>query len=325
VRAWCNKHGITLVTGVPYHSQAQGLVETRHRTIAAALIATLGGKAPRAWWEGMLLARLETVINNTYCEGVRGTPYWVMYGREARTPLSAQLDWTNPNYGGEAVGEPSLTYDDIHNLIAEHHAAIGAVQQRASMATSLAQAETKAKWDASHTAAKYKAGDTVLLYRTAPNRLTSHLTGPYHITAVSSDGNFVSLEHFLGSAPGVREPERVHVSRLRPFNDVTASAAELTEYHLDVGSWVAEAVLGHRQLQDGSYEFQMRWHGTDKITWTIDTDVDKLTLVKEYCIANSVPLPGSAPRRRDGLTHAAHEGVARGGGKARRGARRGGK
>jgi hypothetical protein len=313
IKQWCSDRNVSLVVGVPYHSQAQGTVETRFRTIAAALIATLGGKAPRAWWEGMLLAKLEAVINTTICENIRGTPYWAMYSREARTALSANLDWTNEDYGGKLVGESALTYDDIHNIIGQHHAAINAVQQRVSMASCLAQAMTKTKWDATRDVVEYKVGDMVLLHRTAPNRMTSHFTGPYRVKAVSSDKNFVALEHFLGSVPGVKEQEHVHVARLIPFNDVRATKAELTDFHLDVGSMVAEEVLAHQTLEDGSNEFQIKWHGTDKMVWSSSSDVKKIAIVQEYCKKHGLPMPGVEPRRSGGFVRATARRATRGG------------
>jgi len=142
-KAFCAAHGITPVTGVPYHSQGQGMVETRFRPIAAAIIATLGHKAPHTWWEGLLLSRLEGIINSAYCEPIHGSPCRVLYGHEPRTRLSAQLDWTSEGFGEQALGLGAATFNDVSEIVAQHHACINAVQGRVLIASSLAQALTK--------------------------------------------------------------------------------------------------------------------------------------------------------------------------------------
>ena len=84
-------------------------METRFRGIAASIIAVLGHKAPHLWMSGPLLARLERLINGTYCESIHGSPYWAMFGREPRTRLAAMVDWSSTTFGEVALGLPSVT------------------------------------------------------------------------------------------------------------------------------------------------------------------------------------------------------------------------
>jgi len=106
-------------------------------------MAVLGHKAPRTWWEGRLLARLEGIINSTYCEPIHGSPFWAMHGFEPRTPLSAVVDWTSPDFGAGVLGLEGVSFNDFNEIVAQHHSRMCAVQGRVLIATSLAQALTK--------------------------------------------------------------------------------------------------------------------------------------------------------------------------------------
>jgi transposase InsO family protein len=91
-KEWCREQGIEPIKGLSGHSRGQGMVETRFKGIAEALRASLGGKAPTAWFKGDTLARLEGIINSTYVESIGGSPWWVLNGLEPHTPLSARTD-----------------------------------------------------------------------------------------------------------------------------------------------------------------------------------------------------------------------------------------
>jgi hypothetical protein len=58
--AFCKTNAILPVPGVPYHSQGQGMVETRIRGLAAAIIATFGAKAFMVFKLGPMAQKLST-------------------------------------------------------------------------------------------------------------------------------------------------------------------------------------------------------------------------------------------------------------------------
>lgn len=297
--AWLRHHRITPAPGVPHHSQGQGVVETRIRTIAEAIMATLGHKAPEQWNRGMLLTNLELYMNSTYCESTTGSPYWAMYGMEPRTPLRADLDWTTESFGEDAVGAASVTYDEVTNLLAEHHARLDAVQQRVQFATTLAQAITKKAWDSKRKPGDYKIGDMVLVHRTAPNRMLPHFTGPMQVTAVSTDGNMVTVKHFLDDVEDdTVDASQVHVSRLLHFDASRTSKAELTAFQLGDGVAVVQEVLEHRRTADGGTEFHIRWYGIDVTSWEPSKALKNVVVVKEYCATHGLLPPGSDVKKR---------------------------
>ena len=127
-QAFCLQHRIEWVPGIPDHHQGQGLAETRIRTLADALIATLGHKAPSDWNYQKTLPKLEFIFNSTFSDGVRGSPYWVLHGREPRTFLSATLDWEAPSAATELLGHPEMNANTINNLVAEHHSILNTAQ-----------------------------------------------------------------------------------------------------------------------------------------------------------------------------------------------------
>ncbi len=165
------------------------------------------------------------------------------------------------------------------------------VQGRVLLASSLAQALTKRAWDGSRAKVDFVVGEQVLIHRTAPNRLLPHFIGPYTVTAVTADGNFVTAVHFVDKA-SVMGP--VHVSRLLHFDGSRATPTEIISYQLEPGSFVVDSVIEHRVLGDGSYEFHLRWVGTPVTSWQTARDVKRVDKVVEYCASMGLPPPGTA-------------------------------
>ena len=282
---WCKEQGIQHVKGVANHSQGQGFVETRFKSLASAIIAVLGHKAPQMWHKGRLLQNIEEAFNRANVEPAGGCPYWLATGREPRTPLSVLTEIEN---------EAALSAEDVNDLIREHHARLNAVQGRVQLATSLAQAITKKAWDDAHKPGDIKLGDWVLLFVPAANRLRPYFEGPYKVDSVTEDGNFVTGRHFLAEADDIKGPW--HVSYVLKFDFSRATAQELTSYQLDADSGVVDQVLDHRRLVDGTHEFHIKWFGSDLTSWLSGTGLKKVKKVIEYCLAAGIPLPGKEPK-----------------------------
>lgn len=310
---FCEQEGINPVKGVPYHSQGQGLIETRLKGIAGSIMASLGGKAQYEWYIGRFLARLELIINSTYVESIGGSPSWAMYGREPRTRLDAVTGWNDDDFSERVLGVPGFEPNDLQEIIAAHHAQINAVQGRVSLASSLAQALTKRTYDASHIRSDFKVGDWVLVYRAAPNRLTPYFTGPYQVASLQ-DNAFAKARHFLEPGDSVEGP--FSVSRLIHFDMSRATKTEIAQWQLEPGSALVEKVLEHRQLGDGSHEFHIRWLGVDVTSWVPSSGVRKVIRVIDYCVAKGIPAPGTEPKTKKAP---AGRGRGRGRGKGRGG------
>ena len=290
-RRWCAGEGITPVLGVSYHSQGQGLVETKIREIAAAIMATLGAKAERDWLKGPLLAKLEGIINTVVVEEtVKGSPHWVLHGREPRTPLSAMTDWSAPEWGERVLGVKGATLNDVNEIVAQHHETIRCVQEMVQLGTSVAQA-LRARRRAG-TIVTYSEGSYVIVRVVPVNRMRSWYTGPYRVTRQSPCGNFVWGAAFVD--PLQVEAGPFHVSRLRLIDMTRATLNEVASHQLESGSAMVDDVLGHRLLADTSYEFHIKWYGTQVAsTWVPSSAVTRVTKVIEYCRAQGLKAPGT--------------------------------
>jgi len=177
-KAFCVAEGMKNIPGAPYHSQGQGLVESRIRGIAAAIMAVLGNKAERDWFKGPLLGRLEGVINTAVIESKGCSPYGALMGREPRTALSAMADWSSDDFGELALGASGVTLEDVNEIIARHHAVVRAAEERILIGTSVQQALTKRSYDAGRMTGTYKTGEYVIVRVQPLTRLRSWYNGP---------------------------------------------------------------------------------------------------------------------------------------------------
>lgn len=294
---WCASEGIAPVLGVADHSQGQGTVETKFRGIASALIAVLGGKAPTGWYKDpKILAKLERVINTTYSSTLGGCPSWARTGLQPRTNLSTlNVDFTSSDTGDDYLGLAGIESHDLQEVIALHHANIDRIHGRVSLAVSLAQSITKDRWDAARESSTFIAGDWVLIHFGAPNRLMPFFRGPYKITRVSDDNNFVWTVHFLAEEGTEFGP--YHVSRLIRFNFGRATAADIAAFQLDEGTDIVRDITAHRQRDDGSYEFLVEWASDPIPSWLGGFALRKVVKAIDYCKHHSLPSPNSGVRR----------------------------
>jgi len=189
------------------------------------------------------------------------------------------------------LGVADASVNDLNEILAAHHAAINAVQGRVSIATSLAQALTKRAWDATRQRGDFRVGEWVLVHVAAPNRLLPHFTGPYLVTSVTADNNFVQARHYLTPEGHVDGP--FHVSRLLHFDMSRATTTEIAQYQLDAGSAIVDAVEGHRLLANGTFEFHIRWMGYPVTSWLAGAGLRRVTKVIDYCAAHGLPAPGT--------------------------------
>jgi hypothetical protein len=202
------------------------------------------------------------------------------------------VDWTSSTFGDDTVGIPSVNGEDITEIIAQHHSAISAGQGRAMIAHSIAQALTKRAYDASRSKADYAVNDHVLVLRTAPNRLLPHFIGPYVVTAVSADKNFVSGQNYIDKKITIGP---VHVSRLLHFDASRATPADVAEFQLEEGCYIVDEVVEHRTLSDGSLEFHVRWRGNPIKSWEPTSNVKKIKIVQDYCSTHGLSLATTPP------------------------------
>ena len=89
------------------------------------------------------------------------------------------------------------------------------------------------------------------------------------------------------------EKRVVHIDRLKPFDmsRTTEQAEALRRFNGGDDEWAfVTAVLDHRELPDGRFEFLVRWDGSDESTWSSGHNLRRLTVLKEYAKTHKLSL-----------------------------------
>ena len=267
-----------------------------------------------------MLTKLERVIGSTWSSTLGGSPFWARTGQEPRTSLSTvNVDFTSSDYGELLLGLPGVDDHDLQEVIAQHHAQLDRVHGRVSLAVSLAQSLTKARWDASRIAGDFKLGEWVLIYFGAPNRIMPFFRGPYVVTEVSADNNFVRARHYLTPGEGAPSGPFYHVSRLLQFDFSRATPSDLAEFQLSEGTDLVKNILDHRQLANGSYEFLVEWTADPVPSWLGGLGLRRVIKAIDYCKLHGLPSLGSGPRRMASSSSSASAGPTGRGAAQRRG------
>ena len=164
----------------PYHPQCDGLIERYNRTLLDMLATTSKGN-PNDWEK---FVRPVCFAYNTSIQASTGyTPYYLMYGREARLPIDLQFGTSFSDtlssdlYVQQLQSSLSYAYQIVRNTL-------GNVQQR-----------QKTLYDSSLHGKPFAKGDTVWLYspvipQGGHRKLHHPWTGPYKVESKLSDLNY---------------------------------------------------------------------------------------------------------------------------------------
>ena len=190
----------------PYHPQGDGLVERFNRTLKQMLATTL--RDYLFDWEERLRKVCMAYNTSVHCS-TGYTPFYLMYGREARLPIDIAYGTKTPE--SEPVGEyaarlkKSLTeaYSDVQHQLETTH-------QR-----------QKEIYDKKVHGKPYKKGDLVWLYNPAipqgqARKLHHPWTGPFRVLERIGEADYRIKEVY-----GKRAPSVVHFDRLKPCHPGT--------------------------------------------------------------------------------------------------------
>ena len=172
------KFQIKQLFSTPYHPQTNGLVERFNRTLCEAL-AKLTSEHKKDWdlYVAPVLLAYRTTKHNT----TKFTPFYLVYGREAKLPMDAQ----------ELISEQNLL-TRLDELIENTQL----VRQKAKEQIEFAQEKQKGVYDKQIRRVDHFDMGQKVLYYNAPldNQHTGKLLpkwkGPYFVHEIRSDGSY---------------------------------------------------------------------------------------------------------------------------------------
>ena len=199
VQELCSKLGIRKSRSTPYHPQGAGIVERCNRTIKdqlAKYISHQGGE-----WDTHI-NQVQLAYNTSIHATTGLTPYYVMHGREARTPANITCPTPPPSSGNTLL-------EYTTNLSERLRKAWEFTNQK----TRRQQQQQKQQYDTKTRTVKYNRGDLVLLHdpTNSRNKLEPNWKGPFKVYSSSDDG----LNYDIVDIQDERIKRRVHHNRLK--------------------------------------------------------------------------------------------------------------
>ena len=284
-RAFWTSMGSTLDMGTAYHPESDGQTENANKTLEIMLRSVIDFTQDD-WDEH--LAAAELAFNNSKNETTGFTPFYLVYGREARMPLDLAL--------------APLTKATDNPTAAEATARWRAALQQASDNTTQQQRRQKTYADRTRREVRFAVGDRVLLStqhlklvgeRKRARKLTERYIGPYRVKRVVN-ANAYELE----LPASLRIHPVINISHLKEYRDgvqafpdrpvrLTRPEPEALD---DNGApeWLVDRLLDHRKVKRGARyvdQYLVEWKGypISEATWEpIENLTGSIELVTEF-------------------------------------------
>ena len=202
IKELCKTLQIRKTHTTPYHPQSDGLVERLNRTIIsmlATVVNDFGGE-----WEDHL-PRICFAYNTSQQESTGFTPFYLMFGRQARIPLD--IMYQTPVAEARNVSQYIWT---LRKSMQDAYALARDNLQTASY-------RQKELYDEKIHGKPYKVGDLVWLHNPAMPRgqarkLYCPWTGPYKVVKILS-----KVVYRIQDTRGRRRRKVIHFNRLKPY------------------------------------------------------------------------------------------------------------
>ena len=200
VQDLCEKLGIHKSRSSPYHPQGAGIVERANRVIKDQLAKYIAHQGDD--WDKHI-HQLQLAYNTSVHTSTGLTPYFIMHGREARTPASLTCPVMAPSF------------DSPQEYVTDVYSRLRKAFQHARQKTDQAQRRQKKDYDASTRTIQYALGDLVWLHDpvNARHKLEPNWKGPFEVISASPDG----LNYKIADIHNESVKKVVHHNRLKLF------------------------------------------------------------------------------------------------------------
>jgi len=193
-------------TTVAYHPQANGQVEKINH-ILAQMLSMYVDSNQRNW--DIILPYVVFAYNTSVQESTGYTPFFLLYGREAKTPLDLLHQVSSDPLLSEEIAMLPLA-DRIQRTLKE-------TRQSVCLRMERVKAEQKRRYDETRRELKFSEGDLVLVYKPIrkvgkSDKLLHRWLGPYLVLRELSPINY---EVKLRSGRG--KSDIVHVCKMKPY------------------------------------------------------------------------------------------------------------
>ncbi|KAJ8037827.1 hypothetical protein HOLleu_18745 [Holothuria leucospilota] len=203
----CKSLGIRKTRTTPYHPQSDGLIERFNRTMKDQLAKYIA--AGHSDWDDEYLGYIEFAYN-TACHSTTGyTPYFVLHGRECRTPVT--LLTAPPELQTNVTpGTPAFYCTKLKEKM--KHAFESITEQSAG-----SQEKQKYYYDLSKKFHPFLPGDLVMVNNAADrSKIAPKWVGPFLVVKVlSRSGDNITYEIQDNANPA--RLFNVHYNRLKPY------------------------------------------------------------------------------------------------------------
>lgn len=284
-RAFWTSMGSTLDMGAAYHPESDGQTENANKTLEIMLRSVIDFTQDD-WDEH--LAAAELAFNSSKNETTGFTPFYLMFGREARLPIDLALAPLT-----KAVDNPAA---------AEATARWRAALQQASENTVRQQRRQKTYADRNRREVRFVVGDRVLLStahlkligeRKRVRKLTERYVGPYRVKRVVN-ANAYELElpaslkiHPVINISHLKEyRDGAHAFPDRPVRLTRPEPAAVDDN--GAPAWEVDRLLDHRKVRRGARQidqYLVEWKGypISEATWEpIELLTGSMDLVAEF-------------------------------------------
>ncbi|UYV84067.1 hypothetical protein LAZ67_X001053 [Cordylochernes scorpioides] len=205
IQELANCCGIIKRSATAYHPQTNGLTERLNRTMAD-MLSMYVDLDQKNWDE--ILPFVTFAYNTAKQEATGFTPFFLVHGREAETPLDALFPY------------PETT--DSYEYIQELETKAEEARQIARFHILKAQDVNKTNYDSKHRRVAYHPGDLVWIYTPVRRvglceKLMRRYFGPYHVTRKLSDVTY-EVRPVEDQGRRHRTKDIVHVLRMKPYH-----------------------------------------------------------------------------------------------------------